>query len=409
MKKTETIMLQLLGEIKKACNKKNVDYYVIENELLFDAQGERVPSCFADICMTYDAFRKIRSTLKRKDNRTIESIATCIDMPGVYYRYVDTEALCIEMAFHKVRKAHGIAVNIHIIRNTGLYSEYLIKKEKIMASGIEGIDTASRAKKAALEKEKSISQLYSRAMNKLLRMAAYKGEGESQIHIPGVPVLRFPEGFWKSKGKLMIDNKSFDTVGKRDIYLMQRYGEDYHQARVIDLHQHYQMIYDLDVPYQGVAEQILGDKNLGDLFWEKRNRFLSNYYWDFRERDEEEKRIWNMLFLTEARFVLWKKYYWMKKELYDLYERERYDELYLALSDMNKEVKFHSKFGYVPFFDDEIWKLYIVVLEKQGFLEEIELYEEIREQSKMAELDSEQLNELLSDKKEKYIKTIRAI
>ena len=393
MRNEERIMLSLLREIDQACIKARCNYYLIDHELLSFVRDKRVYNPEADICMLYRDYKKIEPVLKRTENRVIESIDNNIDMPGAYYRYVKSDSLMLQLSYHKVRKAHGICVNIHIIRKDDESAHRLAVLEGGMRSFIEGKDNLEDLSNNITNLKKK-GKIYVWKINRMLEKASLKNtSSSSMLVLPEFGELRFSGNFWNQIAVIETNHGSFSTMRDYKTYLSARFGDDYLRCKVINPLDHYQILVDISLPYDTVIDDIMRNEELDDEFWTRRNRFLKNYYWDIKDMENKEKEIWDVMFLTEDRFYLWKKYYWRKKELQEMCDAGRYDELYLVLSQMDKRVANRAAYGHLPIFDNDIWRIYLEVLKKQHRIDDVERYQQLIESNPIEELKEEDLKE----------------
>lgn len=387
MRKEEEKMVVLLSEIKEACEKCNARYFVIEQELLSAIRNKRLYEGEADICMLYSDYQKICSLLSVTENRVVESIRNNIRMPGMYFRYVDMESLYYVQKYHRVRTAHGVAVNIHILRKADDVSKSLFEREKDLEKGIEG-----KGKKTIF------AGMFTKKMEKLLEQAALTDPGEkSMLRIPGEKTLSFPAGFWKKQSVIRIGEVDLTTVSKAENYLTQRYGADYLVCNINNLRMNYQVISDPDIGYEkviGKIESFLDDNPDYRSAHERFTAFYNETYAELSAITNEKNDI--MLFIGD-RFTLWKKYIPVKEDIRSLLNDGKTDEAFLILNDYFNLFKKHLKKGRVLYFDEEYWQMCSRLWSDCGYGELIGEAEAMLEIDKPVELPVERLDLIFKD------------
>ena len=133
---------------------------------------------------------------------------------------------------------------------------------------------------------------------------------------------------------------------------------------------------------------------------------MNFYYDEWVNLNVELRNRQNQLYFQKSRFLLWKKYSFEKKKLRELLDSGRYDELKLLFMDMDDHMKLHMPYGQVPFFDKDVWDIYMEVLKQQGEIDRIEMYLKALEDYPVGELDEKELKEYYGTDPEEKI-TIR--
>ena len=397
MRQDELRMFNLLDEIDEACKKK-ATYFLIGDELLYHETGRRVYSCVADICMTLKDFNIIKKELELNDDRIFECIDTNKDMPGLYYRYVDTSTLLIQPEYHKVRKEHGIAVNIHILRSTSKESEMLCEYEDIMESEIEGINrSVSTRKKRYFESAKKRNRLTDK-LKDLLRSAALDDiSKDSILKIPAFGVFRFPAKYWEGGKYITIDKKKYRTVLSPEPFLLQCYGDSYAEKNYRPCSEFFRMIVYSDISYQDMDEVFWNKFNFDPEFWKRREDIKEFYFNEWVKLDEGLRIHQDEFYVQRSRFWLWKRYYFNKDSLKKLLKEKRYDELLLIFRDLDIHLRDHMKYKKIPFFDKDIIDMYCETLEMNGDKDRSDVLKELIKVSPMDELDSKYIESFYSD------------
>ena len=355
MREDEKKMIGLLCEINEICKDNGAGYYVIEQELLSVYRPKRSYEAEADICMLYSDFLRVKDRLSEKEDRTLECLENNISMPGMFFRYVDEGSLLYVQKYHKVRKAHGVAVNIHILRNKGKDSMNLIRREELMETGIEGMHEDGVFK---LKLMRSFPSCFRKKTEKQLDLAALTDtETESLLKIPGIAPMSFPAGFWSKKKNIEIDKNVFTTTACDRQYLTARYGEDYESRKMVNLLENYQVLSFADVPYGSVVNKIDAfldsDPSYRDIH-ERYTRFYNDEYSDMVMKEAEG---WDVLFLVGDRIRMWKKYNYRKEYIKELIGNGRKDEAFMIMEEYLVCLKRYLKKGKLLYFDDEYWEI----------------------------------------------------
>ena len=367
MRKEQERLYELLDDIDRVCRESKMCYYLIGKELLWNGSSAKSFRCSADICMTLRAYRCISDKLTVIPGRVIEDISSNTDMPGVYFRFVDTESLMIDSDFRNVLRESGIAVNIHIIRNNGGSAAELERLECIMDLGIEGVK-----RKVKVQAEKDFLKLkcspgYRDTIYKLLEESAFVPEdmsSSSSLKFPGEDKIEFPSGFWKTASHISVLGRKYMTVSDKNAYLDIHFGD---HISITPPSEKFpgKVIYDADLPYREVADEII--KELDDRdYLESRESFYKDYFDEYEKLVRERSRLDDYMHAAAERILLWKHYFPHKKKVMLLYRDKRFDELMLVFAEMDEQIKKYERSGYLCVFDKEIWDIYLETLEIQG-------------------------------------------
>lgn len=393
MTKDEKIKYILLNEIHEECMSRGINYFVLDHDLLCLDKGISVFSSEVDICMRYFDFQQIQRELRGKKYRTIESIFNNHNMPCVYFRYVYTRSLAYRPEYHKVRKAMGISINIHIMRKDEPSSEKLYRAELEMSRGIESIENSSITLKLA-HRVFPKTVMFAIKMDYMLRKEALVDfKGNSWIFIPEAGRFSFPMSFFEEMAVVKVAGREFCTVKDIKDYLKIRYGENYKDVPVVDMKSHYRVILDQGIKYSRIIPFLKRDKIFSNEFWNRRNRFIHTWINSFVKMEIKEKEIYSYFYCEEARFRLWKQYYWQRDDLLSLYSQGRFDELWMRFRNYNVEVMRGIKQGYVPIFDDELYELYRKLCSEYLSSELQERIDQVLLDRPIPELDGERIGE----------------
>jgi hypothetical protein len=392
MREDEKKMIGLLCEINEICKDIGAGYYVIEQELLSVYRPKRSYEAEADICMLYSDFLRVKDRLSEKEDRTLECLENNISMPGMFFRYVDEGSLLYVQKYHKVRKAHGVAVNIHILRNKGKDSMNLIRREELMETGIEGMHEDGVFK---LKLMRSFPSCFRKKTEKQLDLAALTDmETESLLKIPGIAPMSFPAGFWSKKKNIEIDKNVFTTTACDRQYLTARYGEDYESRKMVNLLENYQVLSFADVPYGSVVNKIDAFLDTDPSYRDIHERYTRFYNDEYSDMVMKEAEGWDILFYVDDRMRMWKKYDPCRDKIKDLLEEGRKDEAFMIFDEYFSLFKSYLKKGKVLFFDDEIWKICSELWKEYGYEDLIDEAGTIMEENKVFPVSADELRKI---------------
>jgi len=394
MRKDEKRMVKLLSELDKACSVMQVPYYLIDGELLSLIRNVRSYEAEADICMLYDDYLKIVPVIKKNRKRKIESIKNNIDMPGIYFRYVDTGTLMYVQKYHKVRKMHGIAVNVHILRQVNEDSKTLCRLEEVMETAIEGSDKDLTDELSSMKK---IPFLYKSKMTGMLKNAALSDlDDESMLKLPGQEVMRFPEGFWKGQSDVCIGRTELKTLVNSEQYLMIRYGEDYLTRKMTRLSENYQVISDIDIPFKKVVGKMDSFLDEDPRYRGAHERYVRFYNDEYTDLVKQEADYWDILFFVEDRIMMWKMYETRKETVVKLLEEGRNDEVFMIMEAYFNCVKKYLKKDKLLYFDDDYWKICSRLWTEFGYEEIVAKAEEYLDTEYAVPVNDEELKKYYS-------------
>lgn len=403
MRKEEIKMMKLLSEIDNACNEAQVMYYLIEKELLSQFRPGRIYEAESDICMLYQDYIKILPKIKKEKHRKIESIRNNIDMPGMYFRYIDTESFMYVQRYRKVRKYPGIAINIHILRADNGDSKSLSDIESMMESDIDGI---TKNDTTDLNSMKRVSLLFKHNMMSLLERASLSDLGEkSVLKIPESQPINFPKGFWKKQTDITIGKYSFKTTANAQQYLLLRYGEEYETMRMVSLLTNYQVLANCKVPYKSVVKKIESFFDEDPNYRGAHERFIAFFNDEYADMLKQESEDWDVLFFVGARISMWKKYNAQRDKIKELLDDGRKDEVFIILRDYYDAFKGQLKKGRVLFFDKEFYDVSLALWRECGYEDMVAEAESLAETQELIPVLEDELKSASPD--DRFIETVR--
>ena len=381
-------LYKLLDEIASACTKHKVNYYLIGAELLWTVRKKNHMRCRADVCMTFESYKAIAPDLAGLKDRVIESLYSNRDLPGIYFRYVDTTSFMLEPEYHNVIKEFGIAVNVHILRCDGADAEETERLEMIMDGSIEGVSRKISGK--GKEKLNSLkkSDDYPDRMEEMLSGCSLKNDSlsdGSRLKLPGQDAFIFPGGLWEKTDFVTVAGRKYMTVKAKEEYLRIHYGNPEEVIPHPDTFLNRVMV-DADIPYSEVADDILAELDDSE-YWENRIFLFEEYFERYDKYVKERSRLEAYMRAAAERIYLWKKYYPIKDKIRGLWKDRRIDELRLVFEEMESSIKRFEPHGFLCVFDKDIWGIYLDMLKAEGHRERVKELEGLYEEGVFGEVD----------------------
>lgn len=371
-------LLDLLKEINGLCELSGAKYAVVGTQLLFKKSNRNIAGCEFDILMTWHDYSQFKIAFDSNPlpEREIESLENNALMPGWYFRYVDSSTTLFSLDYALVRKAHGVGINIHILRKFSIYHPFLNFIERGLSLQVEKNDdldqkpnSSGRLSKFAvmlLRKamgEKRFSCYYSKAYIKTSQNDKNKN---GILKMPRNIKVKIPSGFLKrvdlreySSGEVYVSKKS-------DKYLKEQYGMRYKSFRPQYRKEDYMNICSVSVPYRlfvPYAKEVVNDNS----FWMKRKKYLHLYRRIIRPQEEKQKKRWAYFFMAGDRFSDWKKYAPQKDRIMKLYNCEEYDQLWLLLRQYRIHLERYAKLNIPYSIDSDLWNIVIALYKMNGY------------------------------------------
>lgn len=371
-------LLELLQEINAICEASGVRYAVVGTQLILKKSNKNIAGCEFDILMTWRDFEVFLNSFNKNPvmNREIESLNNNASMPGWYFRYVDSSTTLFSLDYALTRKAHGVGINIHILRKRSIFHPYLnlierglrfrVEKnndldQKPIVSGAFSKLLVKMLKK--LFGEKKFATHYS---NAFIKTAQNKKEINGVLKMPRNIKVKVPAGFLKDVDLVEYSTSEIYISKMSDKYLKEHYGMRYKSYKPQYRKENYMNICSLNVPYREFLPCSM-DVIADEVFWRKRRKYLHAYKKVIRPQEEKQKKRWMYFFMAGDRFADWKKYVPKKAYIEKLYSEGNYDQLWLLMRQYRIHLEKYAKTN-VPFsIDEEIWDIIIDLYKMNGY------------------------------------------
>ena len=368
-------ILQLLCEIKEICDKADINFFLARKTAESALDGENFPErgVCADIWMPKKDFDDFCQIVEGIADREIEGIAMGSPFPAVYYRYVASDTLLYDMDEIGKVLAPGISVRIHILWNAPK-SKWKRWIWTFMQWAVESEDLR-KAQIVHMKKKKKIILFIMNMIRKCGGKKVFSGLYQKCSEFYGKDVTT--HSYYISrflKAPVVIDKNYFDHYeeiefeGKifkvpEECRSILKKTESYYP---LEKKENYMIIADSTLPYKEFLKAVSESGLVSKEKLKCRRRYLYHVQTDLKEAERSLQKVWNLLFMTGARYKMWKKYIGRKGELLDLYEREAYEQLDIELKEYLDVLETFANKGYGVCFDDKIWKIALECLCRQG-------------------------------------------
>lgn len=416
MARLQKHLLMLLEEFDALCREACARYSLVDKTLLYAEQAKPLNGCEVDVAMLYSDFKRMRCCFAETspDDRIIESVEDNPLMPGWYFRYVDTSTTFYSFDYAHVRRAHGVGINIHILRKKDVTPQSLLFDfcERGMKSGIHYSYKRFQMERtfdpvallAVKAGRKAIGEsVFARRLNRAFEEIVLKDASHpSNLSMPEVRTRELPAGFLSSTKRITLEGARLEASQVGEEYLARRFGgvvPSHFVVFVADSVSHI-LRGELSAPVKRLQSMRLtahdwqcanpsfrreDDANLGSLdcgyedmrqsidalaqdkaFWKARAIWLRNRVFSFGWRHYLQEKRWEALFLTMDRYHQWERYEPYKDAVGRLLDAGCYDILWLYLRSYRQLVEKYAQKGY-PFVPSEwMWDLARFLYEVYG-------------------------------------------
>ncbi|MBC5689811.1 hypothetical protein H8S37_12880 [Mediterraneibacter sp. NSJ-55] len=409
MTREQGVVLSLLDEIDEICDETGIKYYLIEHQLHNALLQKGISGYSADVAMSWKDFSVFRAYIQnyKKGAREFEGLENNRKMPGLFYRYVDSRTLLLDLDYAQAYTKFGIAVNIHIIQKESKLFRALSFADRCIRIGGSRNVLDSKKKKAVYAGIKALQKImphvWQKGLHKLFEKNCWTGEnGQKPTILADIlwgAVL--PGNFNQGIQKIWLSGHLYHTVKSPEAYMERRYGAGWRTKKLSPPAESYMVSTNPYVPYKEFMEQAY-IKKMNRKFYKDRRRFLRVFKNEFKEYDAKEKEGWKYLFAAEARIQCWKKYMPVKEELLRKWEEGKQDEVMLELEDYRVAVGEYKNSAMVPCFDPDIWYMYMTWLQENRWdALAVELERKVWKEH-LQPIRTEETNRWLDSKKEDF-------
>lgn len=369
-------LLRLLSEIDSICRKHGLRYWLIGEQLLFACQNSRIKGCEAVVAMFGDDFRKFREIVESTmaNSREIEGLDNNAELPGSFFRYVNSRTTMFMCDYAHAYAAPGIAVTVSIIRDaraSGIRRRFL----KYLELGME----CSVGNYGEPHKNWQSRVLY-RTIRALLgrrRMAAFvervaKGleasdaSGPAYVKTVKRKTVSLPAGYFEGSRHGVLEGQGFSIPEKPEVYLKKLYGPSWASRKISYRREDYSNIASTVTPYKVFLSRIPQGLLDDEGFWKERATYLANYRMHVDPMTKQQKANWECLFGIGERYRLWKLYQPLKPAIMRMWTEGRHDELDLLLEEYLSSAKAYAKKSRAVYFDDDIWEVLLGLCRLDG-------------------------------------------
>lgn len=381
-------MLELLQEFDEMCTECGASYSLFDVNLLCAARGFGVRGCEIDVLMTLDDYRHFEAAVEKRanPNREIEGLENNPDMPGWLYRYVDSSTTLLSLDHLRVRKAHGIAVSIHIARTmrpsqplAHIHRRMLDFLEEGMGYSIAPsyyFDPRDGRRAKLLSSYAKVFKALTGVKNHPEKLAArFYGEAlvdkrdPSLTRLPRIGVTHLDPGFLQDLQEGVLSKVKLSCSAHMPNYLAQRFGAAWQGMPLRDLHyrkENYMCFSSATVPYRAylarVAPLIMSKK-----FVTQRDKWLKHFNFVVQPKRKVKDEWWSSFYFLEQRYLNWKRYVPEKKLIRELFDEESYDLLWLFLKPYLDQIAFYVKSDLPLVIDEDIWGIVMQLYHLNGY------------------------------------------
>ena len=368
MKQQQLKMCELMGNFHNLCEIEGVNYYVIGPQLLSAVQGKGISGYEIDVAMRECDWRVIKESAHKEDIIEIESITDGGNLPGCYYRFVDTKTLLLDLDRYNVLAKPGIAINIHIIRTVR-------KKTRILGLLERGMEAISKRKwcksRVVVTMCKALMGpkcFYSKVEQLLVTVAAKNLNNQTKLREPYSLARIYPKKIWNNRVKISIGDNEYYTLSNYKKYLSIRYGSKWETCKPHIFKETYKCIFSSDIPYKDYLDGIHQKGLLSRKFLKQVVEYTKEYKL-YEKMHKTEKAGWDKtLFVAGDRFSLWKTYMPKKEYIMDLFQAQKYDEVELLLEEYIKVIEKYLTYNIVVCFDRDLLNIVKQLYIKNGLL-----------------------------------------
>lgn len=404
-------LIELLVEFDQLCDDAGAVYSLAEQTLLWAKRSIAFRGCEAEVAMTLDAYRSfaLKVAEQGRPDRELEGLDNNPTMPGWYFRYVDSSSTLFALDYARCRRAHGVGINIHIIRlkdyaSSELYDYELGMQAQIIPDVQYGQKLPKPAKKAyqRLERKRNsegAEQLCSRLSSSFESTCLLNTDDEGCLVAPqGVRVL-LPAGFLSRVESVTLQGRRFKASTKSDSYLSARFEEKAEKGIPYYRRQGYMVTYSSTVPYaQFIPEvqEIVSDEK----FWQRRDEWLSAYHSKVAKEGKAQNARWQLFYLIGDRYRDWRRFAPKKSTIKELYDNGRHGLLWLALAPYRSHLEAYAKKKMAFTIDEDIWDICIDLYRENGRGEFADKLLELYEQNPLPPIEGPEITACLDKLKQ---------
>lgn len=397
MNKEQTRLFELLKEFDAFCNENGIRYCLSGETLLYAVtKGSIEPRpTHGTVIMTGDNAARFVSCFEKNhpDNREIEYWGNSPKYPDFTVRYVDSETTSFNIVDFLSYQTHGMFIEIMILRGENRKKETLSKLalERGVMINSYGEDTRQteingrkdilsngyyRTARVVAGQKKIRKQLFDYFTTACVKpVAPEKGKsGIYAIYYRGKKYRDISRNYFDQPGTCEIEGYTFPAPRNARTYLRRFFGErikcSYDGDQVTDSFTYADnSVVDVDTPYrESIRNMNLSDEDFVKVFKSKQRIDEINQL--NKDNNKIAKSDWQTVLQTGARFRMWKKYMPMKEEILSLHAAGDYRALSRIFAEYREELEGMKAQKKSFSFDNEIFDVFISMLEHQGHFKE---------------------------------------
>lgn len=374
MNKKQKVVLSLLKEIDEICRQHDIAYFLSPRLTLCAVNGHPLPTnpMAGAVLMKVADMERFRQVLEEdpKEKRALESMKNHKYFPGFYLRYENTETVCVNLDRGRDYAYPGIGVNIYPLR-TEISSSVIRRKNTLEEIGWQEnckVYTQTKSRKKRLSKvlvklrcmvggqQRQAASMY----DSFCRLQQNPG-AEEYILNQKRKKLHFPAEIFSESKPMELEGEMLQVPAKTEEYLTICYGENYQEVQELTYVMPTQMVVSARVSYTQFW------KDAGDFEkYCKSRRNNSRKLARNRNRKKYFNRCWKYVEFCGARMNMGFKYESRKDYIKNLYKNEDYMTLEKFFRPYFKMMQKSLNKGELFAQDEEIFDIYVDVLEKTG-------------------------------------------
>lgn len=377
MLKVQSKVLGLLREIDEICSSKGINYSLAgRTAAMYCLSAAFTGSDYlAEIMMTPADYLSFRDAVSGKKDRHIESLENNPRMDGIYARYVDTSTTLLDMKRGANHIAHGVCVNIIILRSSPVRSRYgrvlntVVRTRDInLGARRRYASGRSRLKADGLGAARLLLGTGGRMRSFFETCIRDNGSSKNYFYYDGKNKISVPRAWTKEYKRVTFEGAELSAIAKIDELCKRVCGDNIRKYLKTGgwPANEWGVYYDIDHPYMEVMKEAESE---GTDFWrlaEERadyDEFSAKVYRKkLSKADKEYYYVWR----TINRFRLLDELGPRTDELCRMYEEGRIDEVRRELADYMEQIESYAARGMGFSFDTKLYDIACSIMEKDG-------------------------------------------
>ena len=377
MLKVQSRVLDLLREIDGICSSEGIHYSLAgRTAAMYCLSAAFTGSDYlAEIMMTPADYMRFRDAAAGKRDRAIESLENNPRMDGIYARYVDTSTTLLDMKRGANYKAHGVCVNIIILRSSPVKSGF----GKVLNTVVRtrGMNLGARRRYASGRSRLKADGLG--AARLLLgtkgRMRSFfetciedNGSSKNYFYYDGKNKISVPRAWTKEYNRVTFEGVELSAIAKIEELCKRICGDNIRKyLRSGGWPANEWGVYcDIDHPYTEVMKEAESEGTDFRRLAEERadyDEFSAKVYRrKLSKADKEYYYVWR----TINRFRLLDELGPRTDEICSMYNEGRIDEVRAELGDYMEQIESYAARGMGFSFDTRLFDIACSIMEKDG-------------------------------------------